>query len=151
MFFPILLILFDNLLIVTFGIFILNFSMNFILDFHYLSRYFKLSLLKDNFDFGNSISILKFCTPLFIGSFLINYIYNDPKIIIDSFITTGQFRAGMQRDSNVFFMPTFLMNLLLLILRPMLTELSIVWYEGEKSVYDQRVRKLFLILSCLNI
>ncbi|HEM6309615.1 TPA: lipopolysaccharide biosynthesis protein [Streptococcus suis] len=151
LFFPILLILFDNLLIVTFGIFILNFSMIFILDFHYLSRYFKLSLLKDKFDFRNSISILKFCIPLFIGSFLINYIYNDPKIIIDSFITKGQFRAGMQRDFNVLFMPTFVMNLLLLILRPMLTELSIVWYKGEKSVYDQRVRKFFVILSCLNI
>jgi O-antigen/teichoic acid export membrane protein len=88
---------------------------------------------------------------LFISSFIINYIFNLPKIIIDSFITVGQLGEGLQRDFNILFMPTFVLNLLLMLLRPMLTEISIFLHNGQISAYNRQVKKIFGALIGLHL
>ena len=62
-------------------------------------------LKRDLFD---AITILKNCIPLFISGFLLAYIFNEPRIAIDSEIRLGHFIAGTQRDYNILFMPVFL-------------------------------------------
>ena len=72
------------------------------------------NLKRDLFD---AITILKNCIPLFISGFLLAYIFNEPRIAIDSEIRLGHFIAGTQRDFNILFMPVFFMSLFILILR----------------------------------
>ena len=63
--------------------------------------------------------------------FLLAYIFNEPRIAIDSEIRLGHFIAGTQRDFNILFMPVFFMSLFILILRPLTTQLAILWKNKE--------------------
>ena len=56
----------------------------------------------------DAITILKNCIPSLSIGFLLAYIFNEPRIAIDSEIRLGNFIAGTQRDYNILFMPVFL-------------------------------------------
>ena len=86
------------------------------------------------------------CFPLFFSGFLINYIFNEPKLVIDGLLSSGQLQTGLQRDFNILFMPTFIMSLLLIILRPLITDLSRVWLDKDYRQFYSSFGKLILIL-----
>ena len=121
--------------------------LNFIFVFSYdyvKSKDFSVKNLKSNlFD---AIAILKNCIPLFISGFLLAYIFNEPRIAIDSEIRLGHFIAGTQRDYNILFMPVFFMSLFILILRPLTTQLAILWKNKDLKKFDAIIKKLFLIV-----
>ncbi|HFU4110923.1 TPA: lipopolysaccharide biosynthesis protein, partial [Streptococcus suis] len=94
----------------------------------------------------DSIQITKFCTIIFLSNFLINSIFNDPKLVIDKLIDSQQLIPGTQRDFNILFMPTFVLNLLLIFLRPLITELSIHFQKNETSEYSKKVKLIFYSL-----
>ena len=100
-------------------------------------------LKRDLFD---AITILKNCIPLFISGFLLAYIFNEPRIAIDSEIRLGHFIAGTQRDFNILFMPVFFMSLFILILRPLTTQLAILWKNKELKKFDAIIAKMFVIV-----
>ena len=91
-------------------------------------------------------SVLVTCFPLFFSGFLINYIFNEPKLVIDGLLSSGQLQTGLQRDFNILFMPTFIMSLLLIILRPLITDLSRVWLDKDYRQFYSSFGKLILIL-----
>ncbi len=94
----------------------------------------------------DALSILKNCIPLFISGFLLAFIFNEPRIAIDLQIRLGHFITGTQRDYNILFMPVFFMSLFILILRPLTTQLALLWKNKELKKFDSIVTKLFVII-----
>ncbi|MCS4488039.1 lipopolysaccharide biosynthesis protein [Streptococcus sciuri] len=136
-----------SLLIACLGIFSLNVLLTFLLDFRYISRYFSHTIVwRQHLQIKKIWSVLLTCFPLFLSGFLINYIFNEPKLVIDSLLSSGQLQAGLQRDFNILFMPTFIMSLLLMILRPLITDLSRVWLDKDYHQFYSSFLKLILIL-----
>ena len=82
-----------------------------------------------------------------LAGFLLAYIFNEPRIAIDSEIRLGHFIAGTQRDYNILFMPVFFMGLFVLILRPLTTQLAILWKNKELKKFDAIIAKMFVIVS----
>lgn len=124
--------------------FIFVFSYDYVKSKEFESIDFSVKNLKSNlFD---AIAILKNCIPLFISGFLLAYIFNEPRIAIDSEIRLGHFIAGTQRDYNILFMPVFFMSLFILILRPLTTQLAILWKNKDLKKFDAIIKKLFVIV-----
>ncbi|MGT2894894.1 lipopolysaccharide biosynthesis protein [Streptococcus entericus] len=96
------------------------------------------------------LSLLKHCVPLFIIGFLLVYIYNQPKYALNSLFEEGYIVAGAQRDFNILFMPIFVMNLLTMLLRPMITQLAVYFTRSNWSDFRQLIRRIFLYLSLLS-
>ncbi|HEM5335274.1 TPA: lipopolysaccharide biosynthesis protein, partial [Streptococcus suis] len=84
--------------------------------------------------------------PLFFNGFLINYIFSEPKLAIDELLEVGKGFEGMQRDFNVLFMPTFVLNLLFIVLRPLLTQLSLYWTNKEYVKFNMQIKRITLAL-----
>lgn len=91
-------------------------------------------------------SILLKCSPLFFNAFLINYIFSEPRLVIDRLLQMKLLNSGMQRDFSILFMPTFALNILFLMLRPLLTQLSTYWQDGNKSRFQEILRRVVLVL-----
>ena len=124
--------------------FIFVFSYDYVKSKEFESIDISVNNLKRNlFD---AIAILKNCIPLFISGFLLAYIFNEPRIAIDSEIRLGHFIAGTQRDYNILFMPVFFMSLFILILRPLTTQLAILWKNKDLKKFDAIIKKLFVIV-----
>ncbi|HFU4024820.1 TPA: lipopolysaccharide biosynthesis protein [Streptococcus suis] len=90
--------------------------------------------------------ILQACLPLFINGFLLTYIFNEPKQVIEQGLANGSLTAGMQRDFSILFMPVFFMSLCVLIVRPLITELAKLWHQKNTIEFASICRKLFLSL-----
>ncbi|HFI0468572.1 TPA: lipopolysaccharide biosynthesis protein, partial [Streptococcus suis] len=88
----------------------------------------------------------KACFPLFFNGFLINYIFSEPKLAIDGLSEVGKGFEGMQRDFNVLFMPTFILNLLFIVLRPLLTQLSLYWTNKDYVKFNTQIKQITLAL-----
>lgn len=131
-----------SLLFSSFALFLFNFTLTFRLDFRMYKQSFGLFFDQCNFKGIESLKILKACFPLFVNGFLINYIFSEPKLAIDGLLESGKGFEGMQRDFNVLFMPTFVLNLLFIVLRPLLTQLSIYWTKKEYEKFKIQIRKI---------
>ena len=92
------------------------------------------------------VSVKNLKRDLFFSGFLLAYIFNEPRIAIDSEIRLGHFIAGTQRDYNILFMPVFFMSLFILILRPLTTQLAILWKNKELKKFDAIIAKMFVIV-----
>lgn len=137
----------ESLVITSFGIFLVNALLTFILDIPILRE----SRIAGPFKFDkNTISstflILKQCFPLFLNGFIITYIFTEPKLVIDQLLSRDIFASGMQRNFNILFMPTFILNLLFIILRPMITELSYDWENKKFDIFNKKVKNISKVL-----
>lgn len=90
--------------------------------------------------------ILYDCFPLFISGFLLAYIFNEPKQVIAIGLNQGWINEGAQRDFSILFMPAFFMSLFILILRPLVTQMAILWTDKNIDQYKRVSKKLFLSL-----
>ncbi|MGU7979272.1 lipopolysaccharide biosynthesis protein [Streptococcus suis] len=136
----------DSLLQSTIILFVVNLILFFIYDLKFYKKNFKMFDRNLFLFWRDSIQITKFCTIIFLSNFLINSIFNDPKLVIDKLIDSQQLIPGTQRDFNILFMPTFVLNLLLIFLRPLITELSIHFQKNETSEYSKKVKLIFYSL-----
>ncbi|HFI0052930.1 TPA: lipopolysaccharide biosynthesis protein, partial [Streptococcus suis] len=50
------------------------------------------------------------------------------------------------RNFNILFMPTFILNLLFIILRPMITELSYDWENKKFDIFNKKVKNISKVL-----
>lgn len=98
-----------------------------------------------------TVSVLSNCFPIFINTFLINYIYSEPRFAITAVYSNQINFEGTQRDFNIIFMPFFVLNLLMLILRPMLTSISISWNNGDVVSYRRQIKRISFSLLGLHI
>ena len=101
--------------------------------------------------FKQSISIMKTCLPLFVNGFLLVYVLNYPKQVIDKLLVEGVLREGAQRDFSILFMPVFFMSLFVLALRPLITDLAKQWSEKRFYTFNAMIRKILLLLMILGL
>ncbi|MGT2754630.1 lipopolysaccharide biosynthesis protein [Streptococcus ovis] len=149
--FFVLLLATKSLMLACLGIFLLNFSIIFLLDLPYLHSHLqeKMSIVLNRESFEKVIALLKSCFPLFLNGFLLTYVFNEPKLVIDKLLTTGELAAGLQRNFNILFMPAFVMSLMLMILRPLITKLSDFWLEKKYQEFYGQFGMISLILTGL--
>lgn len=137
-----------SLTIAVFLLFVINLFFVYLLD--YLnSRKFEQIQWKSLFsttNFKDSLSILKICVPLFINGFLINLIFNEPKMAIEYGTINNYLTDGMQRDYNILFMPAFFMSLCILIIRPYITKLAIFWEKKNFDNFDRLCKLIILTI-----
>ncbi|AGU72977.1 lipopolysaccharide biosynthesis protein [Streptococcus constellatus subsp. pharyngis] len=86
------------------------------------------------------------CWPLFVNGFILLYILNEPKIIIEKGLNQGVLQTGMQRDFNILFMPVFFMSLIILMVRPLITQMAILWNQEKYAEFSLIVKKLLFYL-----
>lgn len=147
--FLVLLLVTKSLMLACLGIFLLNFSLIFLLDVPYLhvelGQKMKIVLNKQNLE--KVVQLLKSCLPLFLNGFLLTYVFNEPKLVIDKLLTTGDLATGLQRNFNILFMPAFVMSLMLMILRPLITKLSDFWLQKKYQEFYGQFRLVSLVLT----
>ena len=102
---------------------------------------------------SNIINVLKDCLPLFINAFLLVSIYNQPKYALNDIFNQGLIGNGVQRDFSILFTPIFAMNLMIVFLRPMITQLAVFLEEKKISHFVTYKNNLFKILfgTCILI
>ena len=84
---------------------------------------------------------MKTCLPLFVNGFLLVYVLNYPKQVIDKLLVECVLREGAQRDFSILFMPVFFMSLFVLALRPLITDLAKQWSEKRSREEGYAIRK----------
>ena len=124
------------------GLFILLYEFRFVHHFESIKwrRVFDLKRLHEALD------ILKECFPLFLNGFILLYVLNEPKLIIERGLSEGVLQTGMQRDFNILFMPVFFMSLIILMVRPLITQLAFLYVDKEYDKFDMIVKKLLLYI-----
>lgn len=96
--------------------------------------------------FSEVLAILKDCSPLFLNGFILLYVLNEPKLVIERGLSEGILMTGMQRDFNILFMPVFFMSLIILMVRPLITQLAFLYVDHELEKFDGIVRKLLAFI-----
>lgn len=96
--------------------------------------------LLDGFSFQEMKQIFFLCLPLFINSYLIMDTYNVPKNTIFSAVEQGMLPDGAAAAYGIIFMPASVINLFLIVFRPLLTTMSYAWNQKQ-------YRRLFTILG----
>lgn len=114
-------------------------------DFIWLKKlgFSKISLKEMN-RFKDNLGLLKKCIPLFINAFCITVIYNAAKVCIEEAIAAGELFEGAQTYYSVLFMPAFVINLFLIVLRPLITKLAITWNLKKIAEFRKLVFKIIL-------
>lgn len=136
-------ILVGFLLVVIFNIlFIVGFDIKFSKLFHSLDNKRTFSIN----DLRQGLLILKDCFSLFIYGFLINLIFNEPRIIIAQQLLSQKMQSGVQRDFNILFMPVFFMSLCILVIRPLITSLAEKRQAGEMIQFYSIIKRVFVFL-----
>lgn len=97
------------------------------------------------------LSVFRDCFPLFINAFLLVSIYNQPKYALNDSFNQGLIEAGVQRDFSVLFTPIFAMNLMIVFLRPMITQLAVFKEENKIDHFVTYKNNLFKILAATSI
>lgn len=126
----------QNLVIASFGMFLVSFVLFFIYDYRFVFEEDKRNL---HISFDGMWELTKDVLPLFIGNFIMMYISNAPKYAINS--TYGD---EMQNIYNILFMPAFVINLFsLFIFRPMLITMTIYWKDGKLKELSGMIAKVY--------
>ncbi|MBJ8325328.1 lipopolysaccharide biosynthesis protein [Streptococcus pacificus] len=109
-----------------------------------------IGLLSKN-SFVKCLKLMNETLPLFINGFLIIFIYNQPKFSLETMTNLGKIAFGSQTIFNILFMPAFVMNLMMLFFRPVITEMAIAIAKQKNHQFKILQRKLFSNLFFLSI
>ena len=92
---------------------------------------------------GEIRKVLRDCFPLFLSTFLNNYIVNAPKYAID-----GLLSYEMQTYFNIIYLPTFTINLMsIFVLKPMLRGLGEMWNGGKYKNFLGIIAKMGIAIA----
>ncbi len=97
-----------------------------------------------NNDIKNSTSLIKNCLAIAIATFLLMYISNAPKYIIDANVSDEE-----QAKINILFMVIYVVTLLSnCIFNPVINKLAILKYENKKETLLKKIREIcFLVIG----
>ncbi|HFU4514707.1 TPA: lipopolysaccharide biosynthesis protein, partial [Streptococcus suis] len=140
----------NNLLLSLIYLVISSYLFVFFFDIPNLFQFTRV--IKEEINLKAIKNILLECLPLFINAFLLVSIYNQPKYALNTFFERGVIGIGVQRDFNILFMPVFSMNILLILFRPMITQLAIYRRAGDYNQfkqYQKRIVKMVVGLAVL--
>lgn len=98
-----------------------------------------------------AMQLIRDSFPLFINGFLIIYIYNQPKYSLETMTNIGKVELGSQTIFNILFMPAFVMNLMMLFFRPVITEMAIDIANHQLNHFKDLQKKLFFRLLILSL
>ena len=99
----------------------------------------RISDVSVHFDVSRIFTLAKNCFPLFIISFVTNFIVNIPKNAIELFLT-----PDIQTYYNIIFMPSSVINLFCMFaFVPLYTQIAKTWHEGS---YDEFIRLVIRVL-----
>ena len=132
---------------------IISYAFIFFFDMR-ISRSFEKIIVTETFqknEFLKVIQLLKESFPLFLNGFLIIYIYNQPKYSLDFLGSVGKIQVGAQTIFNILFMPAFVMNLMMLFFRPLITEMAVYISHDQLSHFKNLQKRLFLCLGILSL
>ena len=102
---------------------------------------------RPKFVFSTQKKMLLCALPLFLSSFLHQYIFNSPKYAIEDALTKTD-----QAHYGYLIMPVFVINLLsLFVFRPQLIKLSSDWAEKKIKSFKKTVVKLYLWVAIVTI
>lgn len=142
--FFIVLLLSDNLLLACFFMVLISFFWLLIFDFPICTVFEKI---RCDFKMSAIKGIFLVCLPLFLGTFLMNYISNAPKFAINTYLNDIE-----QNTYGFLAMPAFVINLFsLFYFRPMLTELASLWSEKKYNRFYGICRKCMLAILALTV
>lgn len=142
--FTVTLILFKSLIISASACFV--FSLLWIIFFDgYFSK--KIMPLKTKWNFKLMFKLILGCFPMFLGAFMLNYIINQPKFVLDSVMD-----EIAQNKFSIIFMPSAVICLLgLFIYRPLLTTLTEVWKNKDYKNFIGRFLKISGLIVVLTV
>lgn len=87
------------------------------------------------------------CFPLFLGLFILNYIFNAPKYALDRYYTDN-----IQTYYNIILFPASIINLLcIFIFKPLLTSLAHLWNEKNKKKFVGVTLKLIALVTVFSV
>lgn len=129
---------------------------NLIAFFLFDYRYFLMARLQFNVTADNPskrffAGIFISCLPLFANAYIIMDIFNRPKFLIDSAISSGLLIDGSQKIFSILFLPASVLNLIFFMFRPLITKLALSWNAGDKKTFFKIIRTLFLWLISLSV
>lgn len=140
--FIVLILLSNNLIIASTGMFLSSFVLFWIYDIRFVFLEDKRPRRAER---ASVLKLIKEVLPLFIGAFIMMYIGNAPKYAINSI-----FSDEIQNIYNILFMPAFVINLFsIFIFRPLLIRMAVYW--EEKKINDLRKIILFMYISISGI
>lgn len=90
--------------------------------------------------------------PIFVNAFLMMSITNEPKMVLDKAIESGNMFAGGQTIYTILLMPASFLTLAYIVFRPMLTQMAIMWNEKKISYFVKIILKMggaLLAIACL--
>ena len=142
--FTIILWLTDNLLYAAMTLTLTSLVIMLFYDLH-MKKYFEPTPV--HLEWRGILGIYNACWPLFVSSFIMNYLNNAPKYAINTY-----YDETVQNSYNILFMPAFVINLLsLFVFRPLLTDLAKDW-EGENiKEFTDIVKKMMILIGALTI
>lgn len=113
-------------------------------DIRYVRTFTKL---KARWDIKLIISLIAGCLPMFLGTFLLTYIINQPKYVIDALLD-----EVTQNKFGIIFMPSAVICLLgMFIYRPLLTSLTDVWNDKQHFGFLFEILKIAGIIFGLTV
>lgn len=105
------------------------------------------SVPKPEFKFSIQKSIFFCAAPLFLSSFMHQYIFNAPKYAIDDILSPVE-----QSHYGYLVMPAFFINLLsIFVFRPQLVPLSQSWVKGEYKKFTKTVLMLYVWIAIVTV
>lgn len=105
----------------------------------------KFTLVGFDFNFFKIKQLIIDCFPLFIASYILISIGNQPRYAIDTYYT-----AVIQNYFGILIMPVAIVNLLsFFILRPLITKLSLFWNNKEYKKLSQIILKVIFYICCI--
>lgn len=100
-----------------------------------------------DFKIKKILMLLKECFPLFLASFLLISMVNQPKYAIDSL-----YDETVQNIFGILIMPAAFVNLLgIFIYRPLITKFSKQWAENKRNEVKKSILKLSIYIFALTI
>ena len=102
----------------------------------------KVMPLKLKWDFKQTAKLILGCLPMFLGVFMLNYIINQPKFVLDSVMD-----EVAQSKFGIIFIPSAVISLLgMFIYRPLLTTLTDVWKNKNYKNFIGRFLKISVLI-----
>ena len=142
--FTVILAVTDNLLYASMGLTLTSLLVMLVYDLR-MKKYFEPERVK--LTWKGIGGIYKACWPLFIASFIMNYLNNAPKYAINTY-----YDETVQNSYNILFMPAFVINLLsLFVFRPLLTDLAKDWEGDDRKAFTGIVKKMMALIGVLTV
>lgn len=78
-------------------------------------------------------------------------VFNEAKLAISGAYAKGIVGTGAQRDYNILFMPVFFMSLLILVVRPLITQMAELWQKKQFQIFYKLFIKIILFTFIIGV